>query len=384
MDECSTAAVDEMDPYSYGPPRGLSLDCRPPMTQGSRLNRWFHSRPTGELRRMWVERTQLTFERASLAQPLGWGGNIATEAFFRYRWQPRGLGAYNRQLQVVGWRWEERAALLVAMSNALANGVAGAGGGIIAQIVTYPLQTVNTRQQTERVARDRASSSGTQPKRSSKGTLAEIIQVIKTEGWGGLYSGLKPSLLGTAASQGIYYYFYQVFKNKAEAIAVARKKEGLGDGTVGMFSWLVVAAMAGCVNVLVTNPIWVIVTRMQTHTQAQRHILERARKVMASENNSSDLSSIYNKSSGLLQPPVHPYGTWHAVCTTCILLYVCNPSIQFMIYETSLKYLKAKRQVSSKHQFKNVTALEVKSDPTHLHHSGGVLVIFIVVLCIYL
>ncbi|KAF3773105.1 hypothetical protein EJ110_NYTH56146 [Nymphaea thermarum] len=30
-DECSTAAADEMDPYCYGPPRGLSLGCRPPM-----------------------------------------------------------------------------------------------------------------------------------------------------------------------------------------------------------------------------------------------------------------------------------------------------------------------------------------------------------------
>lgn len=28
------------------------------------------------------------------------------------------------------------------MSNALINGLAGAGGGIIAQIITYPLQTV--------------------------------------------------------------------------------------------------------------------------------------------------------------------------------------------------------------------------------------------------
>jgi len=27
-------------------------------------------------------------------------------------------------------------------SNAIANGLAGAGGGIIAQIMTYPLQTV--------------------------------------------------------------------------------------------------------------------------------------------------------------------------------------------------------------------------------------------------
>lgn len=47
--------------------------------------------------------------------------------------------------------------------------------------------------------------------------------------------------------QGIYYYFYQLLKNKAESIAAARKKKGLGDGTVGMFSWLVVAAIAGWV-----------------------------------------------------------------------------------------------------------------------------------------
>ena len=29
------------------------------------------------------------------------------------------------------------------MSNAIVNGLAGAGGGIIAQIITYPLQTSN-------------------------------------------------------------------------------------------------------------------------------------------------------------------------------------------------------------------------------------------------
>ena len=30
------------------------------------------------------------------------------------------------------------------MSDALINGLAGAGGGIIAQLITYPLQTVNS------------------------------------------------------------------------------------------------------------------------------------------------------------------------------------------------------------------------------------------------
>ncbi|KAI3986399.1 hypothetical protein MKX01_037681, partial [Papaver californicum] len=54
---------------------------------------------------------------------------------------------------------------------------------------------VNTRQQTDR-----------DPKKSTKrkqhvGTLDQMIQVVKTEGWGRLYSGLAPSLFGTAASQ---------------------------------------------------------------------------------------------------------------------------------------------------------------------------------------
>lgn len=78
------------------------------------------------------------------------------------------------------------------MSDALINGLAGAGGGIIAQLITYPLQTVNTRQQTERDLKK---------ERRKLGTFEQMYQVAKQEGWGRLYGGLMPSLAGTAASQ---------------------------------------------------------------------------------------------------------------------------------------------------------------------------------------
>ncbi|KAF2311978.1 hypothetical protein GH714_027648 [Hevea brasiliensis] len=259
----------------------------------------------------------------------------------------------------------------MSKSDAVANGLAGAGGGIIAQIITYPLQTVNTRQQTERRAKKKKNEGSLD---SAPGTLLQIFQVIKTEGWGGLYSGLKPSLFGTAASQGIYYYFYQVFKNKAEAIAASRKAKGRGDGTVGMFSWLVVAAMAGSLNVLLTNPIWVLVTRMQTHTQAEKKIMERKKEVLIREASESGLqgSALQDKLAELDSIKPRPYGTLHAACEVYneagisgfwkgiipTLIMVCNPSIQFMIYETSLKHLRAKRS-ASKQGYKNVTALEV-------------------------
>lgn len=45
--------------------------------------------------------------------------------------------------------------------------------------------------------------------------------------------------------QGVYYYFYQIFRNRAELEAIQQKKRGIGDGSVGMFTSLVVAALSG-------------------------------------------------------------------------------------------------------------------------------------------
>ena len=46
-------------------------------------------------------------------------------------------------------------------------------------------------------------------------------------------------------AQGVYYYLYQIFRNKAEAAALQQKKMGVGDGSVGMLSSLVVAVLSG-------------------------------------------------------------------------------------------------------------------------------------------
>jgi adenine nucleotide transporter 17 len=64
-----------------------------------------------------------------------------------------------------GWR----------MSSAAVNGLAGAGGGIIAQIITYPLQTVNTRQQTERSAKKKKANGAAIANTS---TLFQMLQVV--------------------------------------------------------------------------------------------------------------------------------------------------------------------------------------------------------------
>lgn len=236
------------------------------------------------------------------------------------------------------------------MSDALINGVAGAGGGIIAQILTYPLQTVNTRQQTDR-----------DPSRSSRkeGTLTQMIKVVKHEGWGRLYGGLTPSLVGTAASQGVYYYFYQIFRDRAEAASLNRWKRGVGDGSVGMFQSLVVAAISGCVNVLLTNPIWVIVTRMQTHRKKKKAL---PAPVSHTQDEEGQTARVEPPSYGTINAVQELYdeagifGFWKGVIPTLIM--VSNPSIQFMIYETLLNKLKKRRDLNMKGAG-GVTALEI-------------------------
>lgn len=45
--------------------------------------------------------------------------------------------------------------------------------------------------------------------------------------------------------QGVYYYFYQIFRNMAEAAALQKKELGVSDGSVGMLSSLLTAASSG-------------------------------------------------------------------------------------------------------------------------------------------
>ncbi|XP_074298473.1 peroxisomal nicotinamide adenine dinucleotide carrier-like [Silene latifolia] len=110
--------------------------------------------------------------------------------------------------------------------------------------------------------------------------------------------------------------------------------------------------------------------------------MERKRDALlrvASENNWKD-STLQEKLAELESMKPKPYGTfqaasevyneagirgfWKGIIPT--LITVCNPSIQFMIYETSLRSLKEKR-ATNKLGVKQVTALESKASGKARH-----------------
>lgn len=294
------------------------------------------------------------------------------------------------------------------MSDALVNGLAGASGGIIAQLLTYPLQAVNTRQQTERKERKNAQREAEREdgrangedqelvaiqkkqEKKTRGTLQELWEIMSKEGWGGLYRGLQPSLIGTACSQGVYYYFYQLFRDRAVTIALQRQKNGRGDGSVGMLASLLVAAMAGCANVLLTNPIWIIVTRMQTQSQVKKRMtieptptpndsssskkyesmkgsrevgsssLEKPKESISKEDTRS-IQDSHAKPQGAIATVLELHreagilGFWKGVFPTLVM--VSNPAIQFAIYESLMAKITAKRPLGS--GVKSATATEI-------------------------
>lgn len=79
------------------------------------------------------------------------------------------------------------------VSQALADSIAGAIGGVGALLLTYPLKTIYTLQ----------ALSGTSEKQA-----LSILDVIRRYKLRGLYTGIEPNVFDSAISNGVYFYLY--------------------------------------------------------------------------------------------------------------------------------------------------------------------------------
>ena len=70
----------------------------------------------------------------------------------------------------------------------------------------------------------------------------------------------------------MYFWLYSRLRTLALEALQARGRALTGD--IGIGPSLLVAFLAGCGNVLLTNPIWVVSTRMQVHSAARWHRMQ--------------------------------------------------------------------------------------------------------------
>merc|ERR1719495_1919848 len=101
----------------------------------------------------------------------------------------------------------------------------------------FPLDTVRTRLQLEEG-------------RTSSSIPGILMDIYKTEGVGGLYRGLLPVIESLYCSNFVYFYTFHGLKRIAN-----EDKSALRD--------LLLAMVAGSINVMTTNPLWVVNTRLK-------------------------------------------------------------------------------------------------------------------------
>ena len=123
---------------------------------------------------------------------------------------------------------------------------AGILGGLSSTIILHPLDLLKIRF---------AVSDG-QPslKKNYKNVRNAFSTIVREEGFSGLYKGVIPNCLGAGAAWGLYFLFYNSIKKE---MLNSNQQQHLG-----IFKHMFAGACAGALTTTITNPIWVVKTRL--------------------------------------------------------------------------------------------------------------------------
>lgn len=157
----------------------------------------------------------------------------------------------------------------MAQHSTLLHLFAGGCGGTAGAILTCPLEVVKTRLQSSQLALRPVCLSEIQlpgisvrlmnPTPPAPGVLKLLRTILEKEGMRSLFRGLGPNLVGVAPSRAIYFAAYSGAKERLNTILVPESKK------VHMLS----AACAGITSASLTNPIWLVKTRMQLEARVK-------------------------------------------------------------------------------------------------------------------
>ncbi|XP_076237838.1 solute carrier family 25 member 32 isoform X2 [Calliopsis andreniformis] len=182
--------------------------------------------------------------------------------------------------------------------------LAGISGGVISALTLHPFDLIKTRF----AVNDGHSHRGPQ----YAGPLSAIKQIVKTEGIRGLYKGVTPNVLGSGGAWGCYFFFYDAIKSKIQG---GNTKKALGP-----YWHMFAAADAGILTLLMTNPFWVVKTRLCLQYVGDE---KRLPEKLLYKGTLDAIRKIY-KSEGI-------YGLYRGFVPG--VFGVSHGALQFMIYE---------------------------------------------------
>ena len=214
----------------------------------------------------------------------------------------------------------------VQQSDNVAHALSGAGGGLLSMALTYPLITLSTRAQVE-------------SKKADTNTLLAARRIFAREGLRGLYAGLESALFGISVTNFVYYYWYEWTR---AFFTKAAEKAGRTGGKLTALESMAAGAVAGSLTVLMTNPIWVVNTRMTARKSETDEVLPGAegQKKVAPSTLATLMSIIKDEGVTRLFAGVLP-----------ALVLVINPILQYTIFEQLKQVLEKRRKVTPSDSF---------------------------------
>ncbi|KAL1123647.1 hypothetical protein AAG570_002723 [Ranatra chinensis] len=124
--------------------------------------------------------------------------------------------------------------------------IAGVTGGVTSTLILHPLDLIKIRFAVN------DGRSGTVPQYS--GLRSAVVTILREEGFKGLYRGVTPNVWGSGSAWGFYFMFYNSIKTWVQG--------GNSKTPLGPSMHMLLAAQAGVLTLVMTNPVWVVKTRL--------------------------------------------------------------------------------------------------------------------------
>jgi len=213
---------------------------------------------------------------------------------------------------------------VIPQNDNVAHALAGAGGGVLSMILTYPLITLSTRAQVESA-------------RADTGFVTAVKKIVAREGVSGLYAGLDSAVFGISVTNFVYYYWYEWTKAFFEKAAL---KAGRASTKLTTVESMMAGALAGSATVICTNPIWVVNTRITTR---KRNLEQSTESLPGKTPGPIKAPSTIGTLLALLREE-GPQALFRGVLPALIL--VINPILQYTLFEQMKNAVEKKRRVT--------------------------------------
>ncbi|KAF5450919.1 hypothetical protein F2P56_031231 [Juglans regia] len=128
----------------------------------------------------------------------------------------------------------------------------GASAGAIAATFMCPLDVIKTRLQVH----------GLPPGHKGSVIVSSLKDILRTEGFKGLYRGLSPTIVALLPNWAVYFTVYEHLKGLLQSHVDSTNQLTIGANVIA-------AAGAGAATSITTNPLWVVKTRLQTQGMRQ-------------------------------------------------------------------------------------------------------------------